>query len=74
MRRDSFVSMFDDGKGCKDCTKRYVGCHSECEIYQNALKKWRERGEKIKKNKEVMREYERFRRHNVDKELKKTSR
>ena len=24
---------------CKDCTRRYVGCHAECERYKEAKKK-----------------------------------
>lgn len=69
--RDGFTSMFEDGKSCKECTERYVGCHDKCEIYQNALKKWRERGDVIKKNKMVVADYERFRRANIMKSIRK---
>ena len=36
---------------CKDCTKRYVGCHSVCENY-NAWKK--EHDELVKKQRKIM--------------------
>ena len=37
---------------CKDCTKRHVGCHAECEEYKNDIAKRKEKAEKIRKAKE----------------------
>ena len=34
---------------CKDCTERYVGCHSDCDKYKDFLK----RNEKIKQKKKI---------------------
>lgn len=36
---------------CKDCQKRYVGCHSECEEYQAFRKDYEEQKEKRKQEK-----------------------
>lgn len=29
-------------KTCKGCTKRFVGCHSNCDIYKNYTEKLKE--------------------------------
>lgn len=34
---------------CKDCTKRYLGCHDKCEEYQRQSKEHKERKEKVAK-------------------------
>lgn len=33
---------------CKDCQKRHIGCHSECEDYIQECKERAEKNEKIK--------------------------
>ena len=46
---------------CKDCTKRHLHCHSDCEDYAELLKENAERNEKIRKAKEKeqgLREYD----------------
>ena len=44
-------SVSDNGLycACKDCTKRYVGCHAECEEYKDFVT----RNEKIKQQRKV---------------------
>jgi hypothetical protein len=37
---------------CKDCDKRHLHCHSECESYIQAKKELDERNEQIRKTKE----------------------
>lgn len=44
------------GFSCKDCTERYVGCHSNCEKYQL---EW-EINEKRKKDLKVKREINKY--------------
>lgn len=36
---------------CKNCTKRFVGCHATCEEYIKARKKLDEKNEMIRKAK-----------------------
>ena len=33
---------------CKDCENRYVGCHSECEVYKKEKEKHNKKMQKIK--------------------------
>lgn len=35
--------------GCKDCKKRYLGCHDKCDTYQNFKKECLEISEERKK-------------------------
>ena len=39
---------------CKDCNKRYPGCHDKCEAYQDVHKKQQEIYKARKNNSEVM--------------------
>ena len=39
--------------GCKDCTKRHVGCHSNCEDYAEQRRQIEETKEKIHKGKDL---------------------
>lgn len=46
--------------GCKNCNKRYIGCHSECEDYQNykdELEDMKAKIRKAKRNDSEMRDY-----------------
>lgn len=46
--------------GCKNCDKRYIGCHSECEDYQNyknELEDMKAKIRKAKRNDSEMRDY-----------------
>lgn len=45
---------------CKDCTERYVGCHSECEKYQAYLDELYDMREKIRKGKMDEREFKSY--------------
>ncbi len=38
---------------CKDCQKRYVGCHSDCEPYKQFKKETTELRKKIQKHNEM---------------------
>ena len=49
---------FNDYSGCfshccKNCTKRFVGCHSKCEDYAKAKIDYEKQKEFIKKNRAV---------------------
>ena len=35
---------------CKDCERRHVGCHSECDDYDKYIKIKKERSAQIRKN------------------------
>lgn len=41
------------GSSCKDCTKRYPGCHDKCEAYQTSVREHRERKSHIENAKRV---------------------
>lgn len=39
---------------CKDCTKRYLGCHSECEEYADYKTVRAKQNEQLKKDRAVI--------------------
>ena len=38
-------------KSCKDCVNRYIGCHSECELYINEKNEYNRQQAEIHKYK-----------------------
>lgn len=46
--------------GCKDCTDRFVGCHTNCKTYNDYVSELNERKQKISKAKKKNAEYRAF--------------
>ena len=49
------------GYSCRDCDKRYPGCHDSCEAYQKFKEDLDARNKKIKESKQNQLEWERYR-------------
>ena len=45
--------MHNDFVCCRDCPKRYVGCHSECEEYLQAKEEREKKRLKIRQEKDL---------------------
>lgn len=60
------IKMTSLKHNCKDCQKRFVGCHSSCESYLKARAEFEAEKKKIEKNKKVDKEYQGFVVHSQD--------
>lgn len=46
---------------CKDCQKRYPGCHDHCETFIEESKEWQEKKDFIKRAKTKHKQFDTFR-------------
>lgn len=56
--------------GCKDCAFRQIGCHTDCEVYQNYLDSLYKMKEEVQKARFKDNEYEGYKKANKRKPRK----